>query len=62
VASISGVGEPSVPKCGANRPSDRANVRKSIGAPSGPVAQSARSAGLPWSDSRSAIVAPRRGS
>ena len=47
---------------GRTGPPMRANARKSTGSPSGSVAQSARSAGLPCSDSRSANVEPRRGS
>jgi hypothetical protein len=62
VASISGVTDPSLPKWPENRPSVRANARKSIGCPSGAFAQSSRRAGLLCSEKRSASDAPRRGS
>ena len=59
---ISGVAEPSAAKCWANRPSLRAKVRKSTRVPSGPLAQSSRMLAFPWSESRSPIAGPRRGS
>ena len=55
-------GLPALSKCFSKRPSVRAKLMKSNVVPSGLLVQSSFVAGLPWSESRSESLVPRRGS